>query len=185
MVCSTTPWRVTAKSSSSTATGASATAGCCRRARCANPRPACARVDAVVVNGGRAPLEGALRMQLVAGDALGLIGGAIKALREFAGHSVHAVAGIGNPERFFNMLRGYGIEVLGHPLPDHARLQAADISFPDGRPVLMTEKDAVKCAAFAGAQHWYVPVTASFEGGESKLLLDIVTRAMTLRTART
>jgi tetraacyldisaccharide 4'-kinase len=97
---------------------------------------------------------------------------------------VHAVAGIGNPERFFNMLRGYGIEVVGHPLPDHARLQAADISFPDARPVLMTEKDAVKCAGFAGAQHWYVPVTASFEGGESKLLLDIVTRAMTLRTAR-
>ena len=142
------------------------------------------RVDAVVVNGGRAQLEGALSMRLEAKDALSLVGGAIKTLREFAGHSVHAVAGIGNPERFFNMLRGYGIEVVGHPLPDHARLQAADISFPDGRPVLMTEKDAVKCAGFAGAQHWYVPVTASFEGGESKLLLDIVTRAMTLRTAR-
>jgi len=142
------------------------------------------RVDAVVVNGGRAQLEGALSMRLEAKDALSLIGGAIKTLREFAGHSVHAVAGIGNPERFFNMLRGYGIEVVGHPFPDHARLQAADISFPDGRPVLMTEKDAVKCAGFAGAQHWYVPVTVNFEGGESKLLLDIVTRAMTLRTAR-
>ena len=142
------------------------------------------RVDAVVVNGGRAQLEGALSMRLEAKDALSLIGGAIKTLREFAGHSVHAVAGIGNPERFFNMLRGYGIEVVGHPLPDHARLRAADISFPDGRPVLMTEKDAVKCAGFAGPQHWYVPVTASFEGGESKLLLDIVTRAMTLRAAR-
>ena len=143
------------------------------------------RVDAVVVNGGGAPLEGALSMRLEAKDAMSLIGGAVKTLREFAGHSVHAVAGIGNPERFFNMLRGYGIEVVGHPLPDHARLQAADISFPDGRPVLMTEKDAVKCAAFAGAQHWYVPVTAKFEGGESNALLDIVTRAMTLRTART
>jgi tetraacyldisaccharide 4'-kinase len=142
------------------------------------------RVDAVVVNGGHAQLEGALSMRLEAKDALSLTGGAIKTLREFAGHSVHAVAGIGNPERFFNMLRGYGIEVVGHPLPDHARLRAADISFPDGRPVLMTEKDAVKCAGFAGAQHWYVPVTASFEGGESKLLLDIVTRAMTLRRAR-
>ena len=73
------------------------------------------RVDAVVVNGGRAQLEGALSMRLEAKDALSLIGGAIKTLREFAGHSVHAVAGIGNPERFFNMLRGYGIEVVGHP----------------------------------------------------------------------
>jgi len=142
------------------------------------------RVDAVVVNGGRALLEGALGMRLEAKDALSLTGGAIKSLHEFAGVSVHAVAGIGNPDRFFNMLRGYGIEVVGHPLPDHARLQAADISFPDGRPVLMTEKDAVKCRGFAGAQHWYVPVTASFEGGDSKVLLDIVTRAMALRTPR-
>jgi tetraacyldisaccharide 4'-kinase len=141
------------------------------------------RVDAVVVNGGRALLEGALSMRLEAQDALKVSGGAAKALREFAGLSVHAVAGIGNPERFFNMLRAYGIEVVGHPLPDHARLQAADISFPDGRPVLMTEKDAVKCAAFTGPQHWYVPVTAKFEGGESNALLDIVTRAMALRTA--
>lgn len=142
------------------------------------------RVDAVVVNGGRAPLEGALSMRLEANDALSLIGGASKTLQEFAGLSVHAVAGIGNPERFFNMLRGYGIEVVGHPLPDHARLQAADISFPDGRPVLMTEKDAVKCAGLAGSQHWYVPVTACFDSGESKVLLDIVIRAVTLRAAR-
>jgi tetraacyldisaccharide 4'-kinase len=63
-------------------------------------------------------------------------------------------------------------------------LQAADISFADGLPVLMTEKDAVKCAGLAGTQHWYVPVTACFGSGESKVLLDIVTRAMTLRAAR-
>ena len=75
------------------------------------------------------------------------------------GTSVHAVAGIGNPERFFDMLRAYGIEVLGHPLPDHAHLRPADIVFADGRPVLMTEKDAVKCARIAGPHHWYVPVT--------------------------
>jgi tetraacyldisaccharide 4'-kinase len=140
------------------------------------------RVDAVVVNGGHAPLEGALSMRLEAKDALSLIGGAVKSLQEFAGVSVHAVAGIGNPERFFNMLRSYGIEVVGHPLPDHARLQPADISFPDGRPVLMTEKDAVKCEGWAGPLHWYVPVTAKFEDDESKVLLDIVTRAMALRT---
>jgi tetraacyldisaccharide 4'-kinase len=142
------------------------------------------RVDAVVVNGGSPLLEGALSMRLEAKDAVSLIGGASKNLREFAGLSVHAVAGIGNPQRFFNMLRGYGIEVLGHPLPDHAHLQAADISFPDGLPVLMTEKDAVKCAGLAGAKHWYVPVTACFDSGESKFLLEIVTRAMTLRAAR-
>jgi tetraacyldisaccharide 4'-kinase len=123
-------------------------------------------------------------MRLEAKAALSLIGGTAKALNQFAGCSVHAVAGIGNPERFFNMLRAHGIEVLGHALPDHADLQAADISFADERPVLMTEKDAVKCQRIAGPHHWYVPVTASFDGGESSVLLDIVTEAIAKRAAR-
>jgi tetraacyldisaccharide 4'-kinase len=143
-----------------------------------------AAADAVVVNGGRALLGGALSMRLEAKRALSLIGGAVKRLDEFAGHSVHAVAGIGNPQRFFNMLRARGIEVTGHPLPDHARLQASDISFADGRPVLMTEKDAVKCELIAGPQHWYVPVTASFTGAESDALLKIVTQAIQKRVAQ-
>jgi tetraacyldisaccharide 4'-kinase len=63
-------------------------------------------------------------------------------------------------------------------------LQAADISFADERPVLMTEKDAVKCTGIAGPQHWYVPVTASFSGGEAQVLLDVVTRAIHKRVAR-
>jgi tetraacyldisaccharide 4'-kinase len=143
-----------------------------------------ADADAIVVNGGRALLDGALSMRLEAKSALHLLGDEAKPLDEFAGRSVHAVAGIGNPERFFNMLRSHGIEVLGHPLPDHARLQITDIFFNDERPVLMTEKDAVKCGAIAGAQHWYVPVTASFDGGESRSLLDTVTQAIHLRAAR-
>jgi tetraacyldisaccharide 4'-kinase len=143
-----------------------------------------AAADAVVVNGGRALLDGALSMRLEAKRALSLIGGAVKRLDEFAGHSVHAVAGIGNPQRFFNMLRARGIEVTGHPLPDHARLQASDISFADGLPVLMTEKDAVKCELIAGPQHWYVPVTASFTEAESDALLKIVTQAIQKRVAR-
>jgi tetraacyldisaccharide 4'-kinase len=143
-----------------------------------------AAADAVVVNGGRALLDGALSMRLEANRAASVIGGTDKALDAFAGSSVHAVAGIGNPERFFNMLRAHGIEVTGHPLPDHARLQAADISFADERPVLMTEKDAVKCARIAGPRHWYVPVAASFGGGEAEGLLDVVTRAIQQRVAR-
>jgi tetraacyldisaccharide 4'-kinase len=64
--------------------------------------------------------------------------------------------------------------VCGHSLADHARLTRRDIEFGDGKSVLMTEKDAVKCAAFAGDRHWYVPVTACFDGGESAALLDAV-----------
>jgi tetraacyldisaccharide 4'-kinase len=143
-----------------------------------------ADADAIVVNGGRALLDGALSMRLEAKSARTVIGDTALALDAFGGRSVHAIAGIGNPERFFNMLRAHGIEVLGHPLPDHAHLHSADISFADERPVLMTEKDAVKCAGIAGPHHWYVPVAASFDGGESHLLLDIVTQAIQKRIAR-
>jgi tetraacyldisaccharide 4'-kinase len=147
------------------------------------PKGRLAAADAVVVNGGRTPLDGTFSMRLEAGSASSVAGVAVKALSEFAGLTVHAVAGIGNPQRFFDMLRAQGILVVPHPLPDHARLRAADITFGDQCPVLMTEKDAVKCLGVAGPNHWYVPVTASFDGGESKMLLDIVTRAMSMRAA--
>ncbi len=130
--------------------------------------------DAIVVNGGRPMLAGALSMRLEAKHAVALRGGAVRPLRAFAGESIHAVAGIGNPDRFFNMLRARGIEVSGRPLADHARLTRHDIEFGDDKSVLMTEKDAVKCGAFAGEQHWYVPVAACFDDAESKGLLEIV-----------
>jgi tetraacyldisaccharide 4'-kinase len=137
--------------------------------------------DAIVVNGGRALLEGALSMRLEAKHAVALKGGAVRPLSSWVGQSIHAVAGIGNPERFFNMLRSRGIEVSGRALADHARLAREDIEFGDGKPVFMTEKDAVKCEALAGAQHWYVPVTASFDAAESGALMEIVLRRIAKR----
>jgi tetraacyldisaccharide 4'-kinase len=133
-----------------------------------------ASADAVVVNGGRALLEGAFSMRLDARNAVSLDRQRTQPLAAFAGQEVHAVAGIGHPERFFNMLRANGIEVSGHALADHARLTPADVYFPDSKPVLMTEKDAVKCEQAADERHWFVPVNAYFEGGESNTLLDIV-----------
>jgi tetraacyldisaccharide 4'-kinase len=134
-----------------------------------------ATADAVVVNGGRALLEGAFSMRLEAGGAVALSGARRLPLEAFAGERVHAVAGIGHPERFFNMLRAHGIEVTGHPLADHARIAPENIRFDDGLPVLMTEKDAVKCASAADTRHWYVPVNACFERTESNKLLSMVT----------
>jgi tetraacyldisaccharide 4'-kinase len=81
-------------------------------------------------------------------------------LESFAGQRVHAVAAIGNPERFFLGLRAHGIEVIAHPFVDHHAFVAADLAFADELPVLMTEKDAVKCVAFASARFWCVPVRA-------------------------
>ena len=73
---------------------------------------------------------------------------------------MHAVAGIGNPKRFFEMLRGLGIGVVPHAFADHHRYVAADFDFGSELPVLMTEKDAVKCVDFAGERFYSVPVRA-------------------------
>ena len=78
----------------------------------------------------------------------------------FAGAPVHAVAGIGNPARFFASLRALGLDPIEHAFPDHHDFTAADLEFGDARPVIMTEKDAVKCAPFAPARFWYLPVAA-------------------------
>jgi tetraacyldisaccharide 4'-kinase len=82
---------------------------------------------------------------------------------EFAGRRVHAVAGIGNPHRFFAQLRALGIVPVEHPFPDHHRFEAGDLVFGDDLPVLMTEKDAVKCTAFADERCWYLPVVARLD----------------------
>jgi tetraacyldisaccharide 4'-kinase len=136
------------------------------------------RADAVVMNGGTGESETALRMRLLPAGAMALKYGTLKPLREFTGKPVHAIAAIGNPQRFFATLRALGIEVTEHPLPDHAQLQREDISFADDLPVLMTEKDAVKCTDIAGPHHWYVPVNVAFAAGDSEKLRGCVLAAI-------
>lgn len=117
-----------------------------------------------VVNGGSEPVAepafGEWPMRLDTGSALPLLGGRPLPLQAFADRRVHAVAGIGDPERFFATLRGHGIAVVPHAFPDHHRYTAQDLRFGSDLPVLMTEKDAVKCQALAGERHFSVPVTA-------------------------
>jgi tetraacyldisaccharide 4'-kinase len=74
---------------------------------------------------------------------------------------VNAVAGIGNPQRFFDSLRQLGLNPVEHVFPDHARYNAQSFAALDpALPLLMTEKDAVKCAAFAQDDWWYLSVEA-------------------------
>jgi tetraacyldisaccharide 4'-kinase len=91
-------------------------------------------------------------------DAVSLVDGQRRALESFGGGRVHAIAGIGNPEGFFDALRAAGLDVDGRALPDHAAANPADIGFGDDAPVLMTEKDAVKCRHLADARLWAVPL---------------------------
>lgn len=81
-------------------------------------------------------------------------------LTHFAGQTVHAVAGIGFPQRFFDALIAAGIEIIPHAFADHHAFSAADITFDDDLPVFMTAKDAVKCRAYAGPRHWFIPAVA-------------------------
>jgi tetraacyldisaccharide 4'-kinase len=78
----------------------------------------------------------------------------------FRGGPVHALAGIGNPERFFSSLRDLGLEVFPHPFPDHHVFRAEELEFGDNRPVILTEKDAVKCEHFANTRLWVFSVEA-------------------------
>jgi tetraacyldisaccharide 4'-kinase len=119
-----------------------------------------------------------LRMRLDASHAVALRDGARKPLTGFAGRTVHALAAIGNPQGFFQMLRGFGITVIEHALPDHAALGAADLVFDDEHPVLMTEKDAVKCGTWIDARHWSVPVEVRFLGADGRALLEIVVKCI-------
>jgi len=142
------------------------------------------RVNAVVLNGTiTAPgfqlpkfvSHTHFTMRMRPGDARPVTGsGALRALATFRGAGVHAVAGIGNPQRFFDMLRESGLTLYEHPLPDHHDFRSGDLNFGDSLPVLMTEKDAVKCAAFADERCWYVPVTAEFADAEARALVDLV-----------
>jgi len=147
------------------------------------PRQRIGQVDAVVLNGAGVTdqlqaLRGAFRMDLVGDLLVPLAGGDPRALASFAGRRVHGVAGIGNPQRFFSKLRAAGLTVVEHAFPDHHRYREAEIRFADGLPVLMTEKDAVKCSKLGGPDHWYLPVAAQLADADAAALMARLRRAL-------
>ncbi len=147
------------------------------------PRQRLGQVDAVVLNGAGAPDQpqpprGAFRMDLVGDRLMPLRGGDPRSLASFAGQRVHGVAGIGNPERFFSTLRAAGLIVVEHSFPDHHRYRDPEIQFDDGLPVLMTEKDAVKCSKLGGPNHWFLPVAAQLADADAAALMARLRRAL-------
>jgi tetraacyldisaccharide 4'-kinase len=147
------------------------------------PATRLAEVDLVVCNGaGRCP-AGALTMHLVGDVAVRLDGSQRQRLVEFAPGPVHAVAGIGHPERFFGMLEGFGLEVIAHPLADHAPVPTSLLAPADGHPVLMTAKDAARCRREpAAAPCWQVPVEADL-AADALRLRAVLAHTLGLREA--
>jgi tetraacyldisaccharide 4'-kinase len=163
-----------------------------------------AQLDAIVINGETAaadstslegiadgsvaaavltalPPEAVFRMSLH-GDQLWPLGrGAPMPLGDLAGARVHAVAGIGHPERFFAQLAAAGLQVIAHPFPDHHRYRASELEFADDLPLLMTEKDAVKCRSFDARNRWFLPVAASFSPAQTAALRTRLERSLNFR----
>jgi tetraacyldisaccharide 4'-kinase len=129
--------------------------------------------DLRVVNGSG--IAGEYPMMLHLGKAISLEHGiSPRELAAFNRQSVHAVAGIGNPVRFFACLRRAGMRLQEHVFPDHHVYTAADLDFGDDRPVVMTEKDAVKCRNFGLRNCWYIPVTIQMEEEFHARVLDLL-----------
>jgi tetraacyldisaccharide 4'-kinase len=137
------------------------------------PQTRLQQVSMVVANGVAGPREFAMR--LLPGSAWNVREPERRrALDFFRGQQVHAVAGIGFPQRFFRQLAEQGLDVIEHPFPDHHPFAKTDIDFDDDLPVLMTEKDAVKCREFATERHWCLPVDAQLDDRASQLLLRLI-----------
>lgn len=137
-------------------------------------------VDVVIAHGRMSTaLASLLEGQAV--FSMKLMGGRLRALRDPArerdagtlrGRPVHAVAGIGRPQRFFDQLGALGLDVVPHAFPDHHRFVATDLAFPAGEPIVMTSKDAVKCAAFAPDDCWEFPVSAQIDPGAAERIVE-------------
>jgi tetraacyldisaccharide 4'-kinase len=116
-----------------------------------------------VVSGGDAG-TGEWLLRLV-GDTLIGKDGRSQPLEALRGRRVHAVAGIGHPRRFFARLRIQGLEPIEHAFVDHHPYSPQDLQFEEALPIVMTEKDWVKCAAFAPADCWMLPVCSVVDEG--------------------
>jgi len=119
------------------------------------------RVDFVVVKGGQGMGADEYPMHYEGDTLVNLRDeNRTRPLAELRGRRVHAVAGLGDPAGFFDRLREAGLEVEPHSFPDHHAYIGADLAFGDDLPVVMTEKDAVKCTRYARDHMWYLPVEA-------------------------
>ena len=136
------------------------------------PRSVAAQADFVVITNG-SPQPGEFRMDLVQSAILRRVDRPVRTLTcsDLEGCPAHAIAGIADPERFFDALEKVGVDVIRHPFPDHHRFRPRHIRFADELPVIMTEKDAVKCRGFADERHWYWPVSAQPEVAFEQALL--------------
>ncbi|MGR8918358.1 MAG: tetraacyldisaccharide 4'-kinase [Gammaproteobacteria bacterium] len=133
-------------------------------------------VDLVVTHGIAA--RGEFSMRYRPGDLRRVGGEGRTSLEAFRPKTVHAVAAIGNPQGFFAVLKRHGFRFTPHAFPDHHRFRAADFDFGDELPIVMTEKDAVKCEHLADARFWYLPIDAELPDVFERRLKTLLKRVL-------
>jgi tetraacyldisaccharide 4'-kinase len=143
------------------------------------PESRLATVDAVVVNNSRSARVGlrtsappAFAMSLRSREFYNLLNPEHRAAPEhFHNRRVHAVAGIGNPQQFFEQLQHLGLNFDAYAFPDHHAYRPSDLAFDDVDFIVMTEKDAVKCRLFATEKCWALRVDAEVDPAFGELVL--------------
>lgn len=131
------------------------------------------RVPVQIVNGQPLAGEFGMRMQSLGFSRVGCTDLILRP-QELMGRRVHAVAGVGHPARFFQELRALGLHPIEHVFPDHHRFRATDLAFGEELPIVMTEKDAVKCERFAPDNAWYLRIAAVPEPRVEAAILERV-----------
>lgn len=131
------------------------------------------KVDIIVTNGVAGKDEFAMQYQ--SSQFCNLLDDSnCRSLDELQGMEINAVAGVGNPDKFFEYLAERGAKVSEYPFSDHHAYQADDLIFEDDKNVVMTEKDAVKCKRYADKHHWFIPITAELQDKFGKQLLKLL-----------
>lgn len=134
------------------------------------------KIDAVLVNGGTA-LPGEFTVQMQGNEVYNLHDPkCICSVTKFLAQPVHAIAGIGNPDKFFQYLRGFGLTIIAHSFPDHHYYVENDLRFGDEYPILMTEKDAVKCQQFALHKFWVLPISIKLPVNCERKILQLLNK---------
>ncbi len=118
-------------------------------------------------------------MSIDADELRALSNDSVLAMEALRGVRVHAVAATGNPARFFDLLRRLGCQPVEHVFADHHAFQPADLAFAEPLSIVMTEKDAVKCRAFATERMQYLRVSASLADADAARLLQRVQGCLT------
>ncbi len=145
------------------------------------PMSRLASVDAIVRLGSAAPPAGGGRETVIVHRPLAFrrvaddvaLPGAAAAWR---GRAVEAIAGIANPQRFFDLLRAQGVDAAARPFDDHHAFVAADIARSRADIIVMTQKDAVKCRSFADARCYYLPIEAELDPALVDRVLGLIER---------